>query len=90
MGTAPEMVDEVSMPGELDQLSTPAPLLGPESGDGALVGEGLAGEVLVPGVPVVEVVLQTVDGPGHDRKSYLSSRVVVVERRCRAGVDDRS
>jgi len=85
---ADEVVDGA---GELDDVVDPAPSLGAQLGEGPLVRERLAGEVVVPGLPIVEIILEKVDVRQHmieDHHVEPVGIVVVVEADRRPGIDD--
>ena len=82
----------VDRAGELDDVVHPAPLFAAQLGDGALVGQGLAGEIVVPGVLEEQVVLEEVDVPQNvveDHHVQPVGVVVVVEADGRPRVDHR-
>ena len=82
----------VDAPGELDHIIHPTPPFGAQLGDGPLVRERFAVEVVIPGMAEVEVVLEEIDVGQHmieDHHVEPVRVVVVVKGDRRTGIDHR-
>src|SRR6185369_12093079 len=80
----------VDGPGKFDYVVDPAPLFGAQAGDHPFVGQRFAGEVVVPGMSEIEVVLEEVDMPQYmveDHHVEPVGIVVIVEGDGGTGID---
>src|SRR4030042_6375250 len=76
---------------KFNNIVPPSPFFSPEFGDDPLVRKGLAGKVVIPGVPVEEIALKKVDMRQHVVENHHVQPVriiVVVKRNGGPGVDD--
>ncbi len=82
----------VDSPGKLDHIVHPASPFGTELGNRPLVGQRLAVEIVIPGMPEIKVILKKVDVSDdviEDHHIEPVRIVVVVKGDRRAGIDDR-
>ncbi len=81
----------VDTPGKFDDVIHPAAFFRSQFGHHALVGKGPAGEIVIPGVPEVQIVLEKIN-MGQDmienHDVHPVRIVIVVKGDGRPGVDD--